>query len=411
MIRKITIKNFKSLRHVELEMGRLNLFFGPNASGKSNFFDALRLLQGIGYGFTVNEIFNGKPKSASSIEWDPIRGGGKLAAYTGPPGEANPDGIIGIGLEIGTPLFDLEYSIELDPLAGVVRSECLRTGGQPVYDTTGLSANDQTALVARFWQGEKMPQLDLEFDKSRPILHQLSEELARRSMKLSQLLAAQLCLQSLSNMQRIDPSPHILRGYSQATEIKRMGERGENFAALVNSISQSEKSRSAYLSWLQQLSPDAIEDVKILKGAVGEPLFAVMEGGQERPATILSDGTLRFAAITAAFFQPDLPGILTIEEIENGIHPSRLRLLVEMLRSQSEEGHLQVMATTHSPVVLAWLNEVDFQHAFYCLRDLRSGTTTIRPLASIPGFLDIVRRGKVADLVSEAWLEGAALES
>lgn len=31
-------------------------------SGKSNFFDALRMLQGIGHGFSINEIFNGKPK-------------------------------------------------------------------------------------------------------------------------------------------------------------------------------------------------------------------------------------------------------------------------------------------------------------------------------------------------------------
>lgn len=35
-------------------------------------------------------------------------------------------------------------------------------------------------------------------------------------------------------------------------------------------------------------------------------------------ASRVTHGTLRFAAITAVFFQPDMPGILTIEEIENG---------------------------------------------------------------------------------------------
>jgi len=51
---------------------------------------------------------------------------------------------------------------------------------------------------------------------------------------------------------------------------------------------------------------------------------------------VLSDGTLRFAAIAAAFFQEDMPDILTIEEIENGIHASRLRLLVELLKTQTQ---------------------------------------------------------------------------
>ena len=62
------------------------------------------------------------------------------------------------------------------------------------------------------------------------------------------------------------------------------------------------------------------------------------ERGREWPAPTLSDGTLRFAAIAAAFFQLDMPGIITIEEIENGIHASRLRLLVELMRSQTAAG-------------------------------------------------------------------------
>ena len=60
--------------------------------------------------------------------------------------------------------------------------------------------------------------------------------------------------------------------------------------------------------------------------APGEPLFVLRENGREFPAAILSDGTLRFAALTAAFFQPDMPDLITIEEIENGIHASRARL-------------------------------------------------------------------------------------
>ena len=63
MIERIVIENFKSLRQVDLSLGRMNLFIGTNASGKSNFLDALKVLQGIGSGFTINEILDGKPRS------------------------------------------------------------------------------------------------------------------------------------------------------------------------------------------------------------------------------------------------------------------------------------------------------------------------------------------------------------
>ena len=127
-----------------------------------------------------------------------------------------------------------------------------------------------------------------------------------------------------------------------------MGDHGENFAALIHTLCQDDKTKDAYLSWLRQLRPEEVNDVGILSGALGEPLFMLRENGREVPAPILSDGTLRFAALTAAFFQPDMPSLMTIEEIENGIHASRVRLLLELLRSQVEAAKTQIVATTHS---------------------------------------------------------------
>jgi predicted ATPase len=214
-------------------------------------------------------------------------------------------------------------------------------------------------------------------------------------------------IRCLGDIQRIDPSPAILREYSQARHVERMGEHGENFAALVNTIVQDEQARAAYLSWLEQLTPAEIDDVAILTGALGEPLFAVRERGSTFPAPILSDGTLRFAAIAAAFFQPDMPDVLTIEEIENAVHPSRLRLLVELLKSQAQRGR-QVMATTHSPVVLAWLKEEDYHTTFFCKRDEETGASQITPLAQVPRLLETARKHSLADLFAEGWLEGAS---
>ncbi len=46
MIRRIQIKDYKSLKNVEMELQPLTVIMGPNAAGKSNLFDALRLSTG-----------------------------------------------------------------------------------------------------------------------------------------------------------------------------------------------------------------------------------------------------------------------------------------------------------------------------------------------------------------------------
>ena len=81
VIDRIVIENFKSLRRVDLSLGRLNLFIGTNASGKSNFLDALRVLQGIGSGFSISEVLDGKPPECDQRSaWEGIRGGSARSA-------------------------------------------------------------------------------------------------------------------------------------------------------------------------------------------------------------------------------------------------------------------------------------------------------------------------------------------
>ena len=43
-IDKLTIKGFKSLQNVELELGKLNVLIGPNGGGKSNFVSYFHML-------------------------------------------------------------------------------------------------------------------------------------------------------------------------------------------------------------------------------------------------------------------------------------------------------------------------------------------------------------------------------
>jgi predicted ATPase len=384
VITEIEIEGFKSLEKVRLKLGKLNLFVGANASGKSNFFDALRVLQGIGNGFSIEEIFQGRPKSATSEVWEGIRGGIAKARFMRQGDQTQDHGLISfqVGLKAPQESDAFAYSISISPDHGSIESETLKVGSRSIFRVTNATGEYSDDFMLR----ERNR-------KGRSALHPSKEGKA--------------CAELLSNMQHLSPVPEILRDYGQLFLANRIGESGENFASLIKAILGSKENGVAYVSWLRELLSSEAEDIEILSGAVGEPLFALKRGNLVFPAHILSDGTLRFAALVAAFFQPDMPDIITIEEIENGIHPTRLRLLVELLKSQSSESGPQVFATTHSPVVLAWLDESDYETTFFCKRDEETGASIIKPLTEIPRLIDLVKNQSLGELFTEGWMEAA----
>ena len=406
MITRLEIRDFKSLRNVVLSLGRMNLFVGVNASGKSNFFDALRVLQGIGNGFTVSEILDGKPRSATSEVWEGIRGGSAKACFEGRQRSDRFSITVYGAPDEGLEPLGWKYSVTLVPALGRVAEESLDIRGKSIYRSLeqGRTVASRTHKV-RYSKGNVGRQPHLQFESSYPVLTRLrgDDRVRRDHIADTTKIAAEL-----ADMQRMDAVPSVLRSYSQAHRIGRMGERGENFAALVKTLSEDAATKQTYLDWLRELRPEELDDVATLSGAVGEPLFMLREAGREFPAPVLSDGALRFAALVAAFFQPDMPRIMTIEEMENGVHANRARALVELLRSQARDGKTQVLATTHSPTVLAWLTPSEYATTYFFRRDSETGEASVTPLSKIRNFEELVAKYPIGDLFAEGWMEAAS---
>lgn len=76
------------------------------------------------------------------------------------------------------------------------------------------------------------------------------------------------------------------------------------------------------------------------------------ESNFKLPGWLLSTGTLRILALLAVLRHPSPPSLLVIEEIENGLDPSTIHLIVEEIRSAVESGRTQIILTTHSPYLL-----------------------------------------------------------
>jgi len=78
MLKRIKITNYKSLKDVDVTLRPLSIFIGPNASGKSNFLDALQLLSRIAASRTLKEAFEppyrGKPLESFTFGENAIKG-------------------------------------------------------------------------------------------------------------------------------------------------------------------------------------------------------------------------------------------------------------------------------------------------------------------------------------------------
>jgi hypothetical protein len=122
-------------------------------------------------------------------------------------------------------------------------------------------------------------------------------------------------------------------------------------------------------------------------------------------SAVASDGTLRVLALLAALYDPTYRGLICFEEPENGIHPLRLRRLIEYLRQlvtdvqipSIEEIELQpltqITVSSHSPIVLNAVPRSDvvvFDTA--SLIDIELGA----PGNSIPTMSRVTRRRRVA---------------
>ena len=288
MIDRIIIKNFKSLRKVDLSLGRLNLFIGTNASGKSNFLEALRILQGIGNGYNMGEILDGKPRSATNEVWEGIRGGSAKAAIAGTEGIGEVT-ISAYGRLKEEPQRQWDYRIAFSPAQAWVTRERIQVETD-FYESAPVSEpwHEAGELMVTYSGGCKRRILVNAF----PLLGMLSPNAFHEDETHARLAASVARL--LADSQTFDPSPHVLRRYSPAHAVGRMGDQGEDFAAVVRGICSDEKKKGAYLSWLRELRPEQVDDVGTLSGAVGEPMFMLIENVGEIkrrfPAPVLKPG-------------------------------------------------------------------------------------------------------------------------
>ncbi len=158
----------------------------------------------------------------------------------------------------------------------------------------------------------------------------------------------------LLNPERMgQPTPQQL-----ATSGVRLAKDGANVAEYLREIRDLDVSAfEGLLDALRYVLPYAVDLQPSLTSELERAFYLKLkEESFEVPGWLLSTGTLRIVALLACLRHPKPPPLLIVEEIENGLDPRTLHLLVEEIRAAITEGTTQVILTTHSPYLLDLLD-------------------------------------------------------
>lgn len=179
-----------------------------------------------------------------------------------------------------------------------------------------------------------------------------------------QLLATGVQKLSLDSLAIKKPSPPV--------KAPKFLADGSNLPWAVDRLRMQDSKRFA--GWLENLQT-VLPELKAIKAVIRDEdrhcyLVFEYENGASVPSWLVSDGTLRLAALTLPAWLGEHRGIYLIEEPEKGIHPKAIQAINDPLSSVYDA---QVLMATHSPAILN-TNELD---NILCFARNENGSTDI----------------------------------
>ena len=140
-------------------------------------------------------------------------------------------------------------------------------------------------------------------------------------------------------------------------------------------------------------------------------VYLVEAGGQRLSARSASDGTLRFLAVAAALLSPDSGRFYFFDELDNGIHPTRLHLLLQLARQTCRQNRIQVIGSTHNPALLTFLNAEDMEQARLIYRSEEMRESRVYNTLDLPDIKRLLENKELGRLHASGWLENAVFFS
>lgn len=356
---KVQAKNFRSLADVSVEFSDLSVLIGPNGSGKSNLLRVLSFIRDVArvdVSDAIQEIGGLDRVLRQSDDADSL--------------SLSVDSVV---TEFAKPGAPDSYTLELaDKGTSLKRAETFefkRVQGRG--RRFKISAVDTEVTV---WEKPS---------KSKPIM-QLADDNTSALGALARLRAEDVgtlpaaFFSFLSSIRYLDPDVDLARRPARLRETKLDGRAG-NLSAALYFLKDSDPDAFGRLQADLRRCLPGLEGIEFM--TLGGPTTSVVaqlrERGLSSPIDLAdaSFGTVRALALLTALHEVDPPALTIIEEVDHGLHPYALDVIVDAMRQASER--TQIIVASHSPTLV---NRLRPEEIIICDRDSETGESIIPAL-------------------------------
>lgn len=348
MIKSVSVENFKAVyKPVNIPIPPFTVFIGNNGAGKSTIMEALRVLQtavnsGLNQAF---EEWGGLDRirnyNASSLPDNNLTSVRRYAPLK-----------IGLTSQINGKLFEYKVQINVlpDGVFYVVEKEELYCNNEPVFiaKVLGQGTDAEIVFYKTITGGDikdiyKANRLRLGFQS--PFISEEMEEF-RRYVEDWQFLY--LDAHNMGKPVQQDRVYRIIKleydGRNIADYLLRLKDEGKQH---LDNITRKMRFVLPYISGIE---PHILEET--INREIELLLHEDNRNSKPIPGWLLSSGTLRILALLTMFETPKRPSVLFVDEIENGLDPRTIGLLLSQVQDVFLSQTMQVVFTTHSPYFL-----------------------------------------------------------
>ena len=408
------LTDFKNFARAELDLFEpLTVLLGRNGSGKTNLIEGVELLATLTRGVPFNEITD--VDRGGTFE---VRGGLRSCIRFGAKR-------LGLRFNEAIVRFDgkgrsVDYFIEIasrgrnDVQLSVER---LQIGDRTLFEATNSGGELMEVRYDNFSRGRNP---NCQVSASRSVLSRY-EEILRNSQASNAKLKASI--KTVRNVRRylrnsyiFDPQPKAMREYARAESNPQLLRGGINLSAVLFALSEGEAAEQEALERItdviKQIPEEPFTRIGFAETSLGDVMagFVPDEGkgtndGKLVDARILSDGTLRMLAIVTALETVPESSRIVIEEFDNGLHPSRAKLLVRTLSETASRRDLNVLVTTHNPAFMDALDKTQMDGVLICHGNESGGGSQVTKLGDMDIVGTIGLRGGLGDFVTRGALE------
>ena len=333
LIQRLKVSGLLSFgpKGIDLPMEPLNVLIGPNGSGKSNLLEVLALLRAA-------------PRSLAA----PVKRRGGIWEWLWKGEESPHAATVEAIVERRDAEASLRHTWTFTDNGGrlQVTAEEIANAEAPESDAESYYrlSEGQHALGIRRRDTAEVQVAHSDAKQGESVLSQIRDPAVYPA--LYALQEQYECIRLYQNWS-FGPTAALRRNQSAHGPSDFLKDGAENLALVLSHFRGRAKRR--LVEALHELF-DGIVDVScpVTGGTVA--LFLEENDGRQIPATLLSDGTLRYLSLLAILLHPSPPPLIALEEPELGLHPDVVAEVTKLLVEASRR--TQIVVTTHSRMLV-----------------------------------------------------------